>query len=136
VLFLQDNASSHKADITHQKLADLHSEVLKYPTFSPDLAPSDYQLFPNFEKPLQGIKSFTNEDAMSAAYEWFADQPSAFYLCSLEKLEQKSKKCVQLKGEYTEQSMCVKICSSLSLSQSQRLISIPSYFELEFIFPF
>jgi hypothetical protein len=27
--------------LTHQKFADLHSEVLKYPTFSPDLAPSD-----------------------------------------------------------------------------------------------
>jgi len=59
-------------------LADLHSEVLKYPTFSPDLAPSDYQLFPNFEKHLQGTKFLTTEDAMSAAYEWFAVQPSAF----------------------------------------------------------
>jgi hypothetical protein len=73
---------------------------------------------------------------MSAAYEWFAAQPTAFYLGSLEKLEQKGKKCVQLKREYTEQTMCVKICSSLSFSQSQRLISIPSYFELESIFPF
>jgi len=52
--------------------------VLKYPTFSPDLAPSDYQLFPNFEKHLQGTKFLTTEDAMSAAYEWFAVQPSAF----------------------------------------------------------
>jgi len=61
-------------------LPDLHSEVLKYPTFSPDLAPSDYQLFPNFEKYLQGTKFLTSEDAMNAydAYEWFAVQPSAF----------------------------------------------------------
>jgi hypothetical protein len=116
-------------------LADLHSEVLKYSTFSPDLAPSDYQLFPNFVKHLQGTKFLTTEDAMSAAYEWFAAQPSAFSVGSLEKQEQKSKKCVQLKGEYTEQSMCVKICSSLSFSQSQRFISIPSYFERESIFP-
>jgi hypothetical protein len=82
------------------------------------------------------MKFLTTEDAMSAAYEWFAAQPSAFYLGSLEKLEQNSKKCVQLKGEYIEQSMCVKICSPLSFSQSQRLISIPSYFELESVFPF
>ena len=123
------------ATITHQKLADLHSEVLKSPTFSPDLAPSDYQLFPNFEKHLQRMKFLNNEDDMSAAYEWFAAQSSAFYLGSLEKLEQKSKKCVQLRVEYSEQSMCVKICSSLSFSQSQILISIPSYFELESIFP-
>jgi len=59
------------AAITHQKLADLLSEVLKYPTFSPDLAPSDYQLFPNFEKYLQRTKFLTTEDDISAAYEWF-----------------------------------------------------------------
>jgi hypothetical protein len=89
------------AAITHQKLADLHSEVLKYPTFSPDLVLADYQLFPNFEKHLQGMKFLITEDAMSVAYKWFAAQPSAFYLGSLKRPEQKSKNSVQLKGEYT-----------------------------------
>jgi hypothetical protein len=52
ILFLQDNAAPHKAAITHQKLADFHFEVLKHPAYSPDLAPSDYYLFPNlFIKP-------------------------------------------------------------------------------------
>jgi hypothetical protein len=52
ILFLQDNAAPHKATITHQKLADLHFEVLKHPAYSPDLAPSDYCLFSNlFIKP-------------------------------------------------------------------------------------
>jgi hypothetical protein len=32
-LFLQDNAAPHKAAITHQKLADLHFEFLKYPAY-------------------------------------------------------------------------------------------------------
>jgi hypothetical protein len=31
ILFRQDNAAPHKAAITHQKLADLHFEVLKHP---------------------------------------------------------------------------------------------------------
>jgi hypothetical protein len=52
ILFLQDNAAPHKAAITHQKLADLHFEVLKHPACSPDFALSDYCLFPNlFIKP-------------------------------------------------------------------------------------
>jgi hypothetical protein len=46
ILFLQDNAASHKTPITRQKLANLHFEVLKHPAYSPDLAPSDYCLFP------------------------------------------------------------------------------------------
>jgi hypothetical protein len=52
IVFLQDNAASHKVAIKHQKLADLHFEVLKHPAYSPDLAPSYYYLFPNlFIKP-------------------------------------------------------------------------------------
>jgi hypothetical protein len=52
ILFLQNNAATHKAAITHHKLADLHFEVLKHPAYSPDLAPSYYYLFPNlFIKP-------------------------------------------------------------------------------------
>jgi hypothetical protein len=47
ILFLQDCAAPHKVAIMHQKLADLHFEVLKRPAYLPDLAPSDYCLFPN-----------------------------------------------------------------------------------------
>jgi histone-lysine N-methyltransferase SETMAR len=54
ILFLQDNANPHKAVITHQKLADLHFEVLKHSGYSPDLAPSNYYLFPNLEKHFKG----------------------------------------------------------------------------------
>jgi hypothetical protein len=42
LLFHQNNAAPHKAAITHQKLADLHFEVLKHLACSPDLASLDY----------------------------------------------------------------------------------------------
>jgi hypothetical protein len=35
ILFLQDNAAPHKAAITHQKLSDLHFEILKHVQFGP-----------------------------------------------------------------------------------------------------
>jgi hypothetical protein len=47
MLFLQDNAAPHKVAIMHQKLTDLHSEVLKHTDYTPDLAPLDYYLFLN-----------------------------------------------------------------------------------------
>jgi histone-lysine N-methyltransferase SETMAR len=56
ILFLQDNAAPHKAATVHRKLADLHFEVLKHLTYSPNLAPSDYYLFPNLKKHLKGRK--------------------------------------------------------------------------------
>jgi histone-lysine N-methyltransferase SETMAR len=50
ILFLEDIAAPHKAAIKHQKLADLQFEILKHLTYSPDLAPSEYHLFPNLRK--------------------------------------------------------------------------------------
>jgi histone-lysine N-methyltransferase SETMAR len=97
ILFLQDNAAPHKAAITHHKLADLHFEILKHPTYSPDLAPSDYYLFPNLKKHLDGRKFSSIEEAL-AADGWFAVQPKEFFLDALKKIEQRSHKCVEFRG--------------------------------------
>jgi histone-lysine N-methyltransferase SETMAR len=53
ILFLQDSAAPHKAAIIQRKLAGLHFEVLTLPAYSPDLAPSEYYLFPNLKKHLR-----------------------------------------------------------------------------------
>jgi hypothetical protein len=45
ILFLHDNAAPHKAAIKHQKLADLHFEVLKHSVYSLVLVPLDYYSF-------------------------------------------------------------------------------------------
>jgi hypothetical protein len=58
ILFLQDNAAPHKVAITHQKLADLHFEVQKHPAYSPNLAPLNYYLFPDFK----GRKFLSNDE--------------------------------------------------------------------------
>jgi histone-lysine N-methyltransferase SETMAR len=101
-LVLQDNASLNKAAITHQKLADLHFEFLKRPAYSPDLAPSDYYLFPNLKKHFRRRKFSSIEEAILTADGCFAAQPKERFLDRLKKLEQRSHKCVELKGEYIE----------------------------------
>jgi len=47
VLFLHNNAPTHRALATQKKLAYLgfQYEYLDHPPYSPDLAPSDYHLF-------------------------------------------------------------------------------------------
>ena len=52
VLFHQDNASCHKSIAMKAKLHGLHFELLPYPPYSPDLAPSDYWLFADFKEML------------------------------------------------------------------------------------
>jgi histone-lysine N-methyltransferase SETMAR len=66
ILFLKDNAAPHKAATAHQKLADLHLEVQRYPAYSPDLAPSNYYLFPDLNKHFKGRKFSTIEEATLA----------------------------------------------------------------------
>ena len=50
VLFLHHNAPAHQALATQKKLAYLGCQCFDHPHYSPDLAPSDYHLFPGLKK--------------------------------------------------------------------------------------
>ena len=54
VLFLHDNAPAHQALATQKKLAYVSFQCLDHLPYSPDLAPSDYHLFPELKKQLKG----------------------------------------------------------------------------------
>jgi len=58
VLFLHDNASAHRALATQKKLAYLGFQCLDHPPYSPDLAPSDYHLFPGLKKTIESSPLF------------------------------------------------------------------------------
>jgi len=51
VVFHHDNARPHTSLTTRNKLLTLGWDVLPHPTYSPDLAPSDYYLFRSFRTP-------------------------------------------------------------------------------------
>jgi hypothetical protein len=93
-LFLQ--CYSSQAAITHQKLAYL-----------PDLAPSDYCLFPNLMKHLKGRKCSTTEKATLAADGWFAAQTKQFFLDGLKELGQRRHN-VELREEYIRVNTCLQ----------------------------
>ena len=50
VLFLHDNAPAHRALAIQKQLAYLIFQCVDHPPYSPDLAPSDYHLFPGLKK--------------------------------------------------------------------------------------
>nr|XP_060623585.1 histone-lysine N-methyltransferase SETMAR-like isoform X2 [Anolis sagrei ordinatus] len=93
ILFLQDNASAHTAQETMAKLVELGFQLVDHPPDSPDLAPSDYHLFPNLKKHIQGTKFHIISDAMAATDDWFEAQPKSFFLQGLQNLEYR---CVQM----------------------------------------
>jgi len=58
VLVLHNNAPPHRALATQKKLAYLGFQCLDHPPYSPDLAPSDYHLFPGLKKTIESSPFF------------------------------------------------------------------------------
>jgi histone-lysine N-methyltransferase SETMAR len=78
VFFLRDNAPAHRVLATQKKLAYLGFKCLDHPPYSPDLAPSDYHLFPGLKKQLKG-RHFSSDAVIAAAETWLVGQLSDFF---------------------------------------------------------
>jgi hypothetical protein len=72
VLFLHDNALAHRA------------------------------LFPGLIKQLKFSHFSFDVEVIPAVETWLDGQLSEFFLSGLQKLEQRAKKCIELRGEYVE----------------------------------
>jgi len=79
VLFFHDNAPAHRAHATQKKLTYLGFQWLDHPPYSPDLAPSDYRLFPGLKKQLKGRHFSSDAEVIAAAETWLDGQPSQFF---------------------------------------------------------
>ncbi|MCP6710980.1 hypothetical protein NL489_26900, partial [Klebsiella pneumoniae] len=62
VLFHHDNAPAHTSAVVAAKLMEIGFQNVSHPPYSPDLAPSDYYLFPNMKKWLAGKRFYSNEE--------------------------------------------------------------------------
>jgi len=95
---LHDNAPAHRALATQKKRAYLGFQCLDHPSYSPDLASSDYCLFPGLKKQFK-VRHFSSDaEVIAAAKNWLGGQTSDNFLSSLQKLEQRAKKCIELRG--------------------------------------
>jgi len=74
VLFLHDNAPAHRALATQKILACLGFQCLDHPPHSPDLAPSDYHLFPGLKKQRKGRHFSSDAEVISTAETWLDGQ--------------------------------------------------------------
>ena len=82
------------------KLRDLHYELLEHPPYSPDLAPSDFSLFPKVKLFLAGQRFSSNHEAIAAVEGYFADLTKNHCRDGIMALEQRWNKCISLKGDY------------------------------------
>ena len=99
---MHDNAPAHWVLATQKKLAYLGFQCLDHPPYSLDLAPSGCQLFPGLKKYLKGCHFLSNMEVIVAAETWLDRQLPEFFLSGLQKLEERTKKCIELHEEYVE----------------------------------
>ena len=100
VLLQHDNARPHIANMTKAAIQELEWEVLPHPSYSPDLAPSDFHLFRSLSNALRGV-SFNNDVELRAWLdEFFESRPGDFYRRGIEKLIERWEEVVNNNGEY------------------------------------
>ena len=102
VLPLQDNTSAHTSQVAMTALTECEFEILPHPTYSPDMAPSDFCLIPKLKFHLLGTQYGSNENVIQTVNEYLGDQEKAFYFEVIRKLEQGWAKCIALNGIYIE----------------------------------
>jgi histone-lysine N-methyltransferase SETMAR len=103
VLLQQDNAHSHTAKKTLQKIEDLEDiELLQHPAFSPDLEPSDCCLFRSMAQFLRGKKFQSVADVEVAVEEFFASKNKEWFYQSFKELAEKWAKTTEHEGLYFE----------------------------------
>jgi len=85
------------------KVDQLRYELLPHPPYSPDLAPSDYYLFPNLKRWLQGKRFHSNDEIISETEAYFAGLDKSHYSKGIKMLEDRWKKCIALEENYVEE---------------------------------
>ena len=99
ILLQQDNTRVHTGKIAMDAVERNGYELIPHPAYSPDLAPSDYFLFPNLKKDIHGRHLRSNE-VVAAVEEWVRDKDPGFFSSGLMALEHPWSKCNILEGNY------------------------------------
>ena len=75
-------------------------KLIPHPAYSPDLAPSDYFLFPNLKKDIRGRHFRSNVEVVVAVE--VRDKDPGFFSSGLMALEHHWSKCIILEVNYIE----------------------------------
>jgi [histone H3]-lysine36 N-dimethyltransferase SETMAR len=102
VRFHHDNARPHTANRTTALIERFGWEMVSHPPYSPDLAPSDFHLFPELKKNLGGTQFQTDEEVQNAVVSFLHGQAAEFYDSGLKKWVPRMQKCIERNGDYVE----------------------------------
>lgn len=100
VLFHDDNARPHRANITKNKVEELGWDRFDRPPYSPDLAPSDYHLFRSMQTDLYEKRFRNAEEVRKWVDEWIASKDKDFFKRGIHKLPRRWLEVIANEGQY------------------------------------
>ena len=68
-------------------ILDCGFKIVPHPPYLPDLAPSDFHLFPNMKKALAGQCFANNDEVMDAVEGFLGNQEKEFFLSRINALQ-------------------------------------------------
>jgi histone-lysine N-methyltransferase SETMAR len=77
-------------------------ELLEHPSYSPDLAPSDFHLFGQLKNHLGGRRFADDEEVETEVRKWLKQQSKDFYAAGFDALIKRWDKCINVGGGYVE----------------------------------
>ena len=102
VLLQQNNARVPTCKVAMDAVVRNGYELIPHPAYSPDLAPSDFFLFPNLKKDIRGRHLRSDEEVVTAVEEWVNGKDPGFFSSGLMAFEHYWSKCITLEGNYIE----------------------------------
>ena len=102
MLFHQDNAPAHTSTVAMAAIQKCGIQLVEDLPYSPDLALSDYYLFPKMKKGLGGLHFARGDDVMNAVDHFMNDQNGTFYTEGINLLHDRWTKCVNIGGNCVE----------------------------------
>jgi hypothetical protein len=106
-MLLHDNARPHAAASTQAMLQEFGWEVFEHPAYSPDLAPSDFHLFPKLKEFLGSRRFKSDGKVKGAVKEWLNGLAAEVYDEGIQKLVTHYDKCLNVGDDYIEQYLRV-----------------------------
>jgi hypothetical protein len=99
---LHDNARPHTAARTNALIKLFNWEIFDHPSYSPDLAPSDYHLFATKKVWLATQRFHTNKQLMEGVNGRLHNLAAQFFDKGLQELVSRYDKCLNVDGNYVE----------------------------------
>ena len=110
VLLQQDNARVHTCKVAMGAVERNGYELIPHLAYSPDLAPSDFFLFPNLQKDIRGLHFRSDEEVVTQLRSGSMERTLTFSVLGL---EHHWSKCITLEGNYIEKKRWISTRNKL-----------------------